>query len=307
MDGERTKAVVAAVHAWPAERRRAANLRVLQQPPLFDVEAVSACNIVCEFCPRDLMTRPETLMSDQTFATVCRFLPRGAVVMFSGLGDSLLHPRLANFVASLADLEVSSCVITNGIRLTPERQRALIDAGIAQFQISVHGLVDDDLRSIVTRGSNAAQVRNNAEHLSAHRPLGLRVRVNFVETPDNVHRLREVEAWTEALGFDFYHRRRHSRGGSLASPSSASARSGCGIFAAVTFVSVEGQILPCVNDVAGAHPVGHTGTMTWPDLQEKKRRIIATDAWPRICSSCDDDYRWIILEQGQVDASRESS
>ena len=301
MDSERTRALVATVQAWPATRRRAANLQVLQQPPLFDIEAVSACNIVCEFCPRDLMTRPETLMTEETFAAVCNLLPQGAVVMFSGLGDSILHPKLPDFVRMLVARDVSPCLITNGIRLTPERQGALIEAGIAQFQISVHGLSDRDLRTIVTRGANSARVRSNAEYLAAHRPSRLRVRINFVETPANADCRPEVEAWADKLGFEFYYRRRHNRGGSLVKLAGAPACHGCGVFAAVTFVSVEGQILPCVNDVAGRHPLGQVGSMTWPELLERKRGIIANDAWPGICSSCDDDYRWIILSQGQVD------
>ena len=302
MDSERTQALVAAVQAWPAAHRRAANLRVLQQPPLFDIEAVSACNIVCEFCPRDLMTRPETLMTEETFAAVCNLLPQGAVVMFSGLGDSILHPKLPDFVRKLVARDVSPCLITNGIRLTPERQSALIEAGIAQFQISVHGLVDGHLHSIVTRGANAAKVRSNAEYLAAHRPSGLRVRINFVETPTNADCRPEVEAWAEKLGFEFYFRRRHNRGGSLVRRASAPACNGCGVFGAVTFVSVEGQILPCVNDVAGKHPLGHVGSLKWLELLERKRGIVTNDAWPSICSPCDDASRWVILSQGQVDA-----
>ncbi len=165
MDAERTDALVATVQAWSEERRRAANLALLEQAPLFDIELASACNIVCSFCPREEMTRPKGLMLESTFQEILAFLPDNAVVMFSGLGDALLHPRLESFVEALSARGFSPCAITNGIRLTPDRQRKLIAAGLAQFQVSVHGLDARELAPIVTRGAKPEQVRENLEHL----------------------------------------------------------------------------------------------------------------------------------------------
>jgi sulfatase maturation enzyme AslB (radical SAM superfamily) len=301
MDAERTEALTAAVRAWSEERRKRRNLALLEQAPLVDIEVASACNIVCSFCPREEMTRPKQLMSEATFQEVLAFLPDTAVVMFSGLGDALLHKKLEDFVSALSARAISACVITNGVRLTPERQRSLIDAGLAQFQVSVHGLDAKDLAPIVTRGAAPRLVQAHLEHLAAHRPEHLRVRINFVETPDNAHCREEVQEWARALGFGFFYRRLHSRGGSINTPRVASECTGCGIFGAVTFITVEGELLPCVNDVRGEGWLGHVRDITWSQLVERKRAVIREGTWFNACGTCNDDYRWLILAQGQVD------
>jgi sulfatase maturation enzyme AslB (radical SAM superfamily) len=304
MDAERTDALVASVKAWPEERRRAVNLALLERAPLFDIELASACNIVCSFCPREEMARPKGLMSEGTFQEVLTFLPDDAVVMFSGLGDALLHPALESFVEALSARGISPCVITNGIRLTPDRQRKLIAAGLAQFQVSVHGLDARELAPIVTRGARPERVQENLEHLAAHRPEHLRVRVNFVETPDNAHCREAVRSWATGLGFDFFYRRLHTRGGTITSRRPASGCQGCGIFGAVTFITVQGELLPCVNDVRGEGRLGHVRDHTWGRLVERKRSLIQGGSWFEACRTCDDDYRWVILANGQVNEDR---
>lgn len=288
------------VRAWQFEKKRSASLRVLQRPPLFDVELVSACNITCSFCPREAMTRREGIMSDETFERVCAFLPHDAVVMFSGLGDALLHPRLTDYTSTLTRQGVSSCVITNGLRLTPERVDALANAGLAELQVSVHGLDAEALATVVTRGADPARVVANLERIARTKPTALRVRVNFVETSANVDRAEGVRAWAESLGFRFFHRRQHSRGGALAQLRPA-AVDPCGVFAGVTFVTVDGVVLPCVNDVSARHALGDVRGTSFAGVLETKRQILSSAMWPDLCGRCDDDYRWVILAQSGVD------
>jgi sulfatase maturation enzyme AslB (radical SAM superfamily) len=301
MDADGTHATVEAVRRWPAERRRQAQLAVLEGAPLFDIEAASACNMTCTFCPREAMARPQRVMAPETFAQVRSFLPDDAVVMFSGLGDALLNPHLEDFVAGLAGRKISSCVITNGLRLTPERARSLLEAGLEEFQVSVHGLEAEALAPVVLRGADPGRVLANLEALAALLPAGRRVRINFVETPGNTASREVVRAWAEAQGFRFFFRRLHTRGGTVASCRLGLRADGCGIFAAVTFVTVEGVLLPCVNDVRGEGALGYVATTTWAELAARKRSVIEGDRWFPPCRACDDDYRWVILANGQVD------
>ncbi|MDP2314357.1 MAG: radical SAM protein [Pseudomonadota bacterium] len=299
MDAEATAKAVELVRAWPASRRRAGNLGLLRAAPLFDIELASACNVVCTFCPRDDMERPKTVMDAATFDSVEAFLPPGAIAMLSGLGDSLLHPQLDALVARLHGRGVSTCIITNGVRLVPARQDTLIAAGIAEIQVSVHGLDDATVRSVVPVGANPARVRANLEHL-AGRP-GPRVRINFVETPENAHAREDVRRWAEGLGFRFFYRRLHTRGGSLGEPRDDAGCSGCGIFGSVTFITVEGDVMPCVNDVRGEGRLGNVRAVTWTDVLAWKKAVIKEDRWFAPCAGCDDDYRWVLLAQGGLD------
>jgi MoaA/NifB/PqqE/SkfB family radical SAM enzyme len=301
MDADATQRAVARVRSWPAERRRGSNLDLLEPAPLFDIEVASACNIVCAFCPRDEMVRPKTLMDDVTFGAVVNFLPANAVAMISGLGDALLHPWLEAMVGRLVGRGVSTCLITNGIRLTPSRQAALIAAGIAEIQVSVHGFDDDTVRQVVPVGANPKAVRANLEQLATVQ--GPRVRINFVETPENAHARDEVRGWAENLGFRFFYRRQHTRGGTIGAARADAGCAGCGVFSSVTFLSVDGDIMPCVNDVRGEGKLGNVRDFTWPDVLAWKRRVINEDRWFSSCTDCDDDFRWVLLDQGGLDGA----
>ncbi len=301
MDLNQTRAMIREVLALPAASRRRRNLALLDAPPLIDLEVASACNITCRFCPRTEMARTAGLMSEETFSAVERLLPADAVIMISGLGDALLHPLLPQWVGRLTASGRSTCVITNGVRLTPERQDALIAAGVAQLQISLHSLDLETSRKVVPRGAQPELVQEHLRRLAAARPDSLRVRLNFVETIDNRTARLAVGALAEELGFDFFYRREHTRGGALGAGRQEGAGGGCGIFAAVTFITADGDVLPCVNDVRGRDALGNARELTWEQVMSWKHRVIAEDRWFVACIDCDDDYRWVLIGQDGLD------
>ena len=301
MNLEQTQALVRWVLELAPGARRQRNLALLDLPPLIDLEVASACNIVCKFCPRGEMNRAAGLMSEEIFSAVERLLPPDAVIMISGLGDALLQPHLPQWILRLASAGHSSCVITNGVRLTPERQDALISAGVAQLQVSIHSLDLDTTRKLVPRGARPDRVLKHLRRLSEVRPGTLRVRLNFVETPENEEDRAAVADLAAQLGFDFFYRREHTRGGTLGVGRQEGGAGGCGIFAAVTFISADGEVLPCVNDVRGEHALGNVRELTWDDVLRWKRRVIGGDDWFSACAGCDDDYRWVLIGQGSLD------
>ena len=295
---ERTAQDVARVARWSREQRREAALRLLKALPLFDIEASSACNDDCPFCPRAALTRPQELMTPETFQAVERFLPGNAVVMFSGLGEPLLNPHLPDFVARLKRRGVSSCVVTNGLLLTSDLADALVDAGLDQFQVSVR-----DLAFPVAR---MARITANLEHLKDHRRPGLRCQLNVVLSDEASSCPQAAEALASRLGFSIFVRRRHSRGGADSDRRSRRPDDGCGIFAAVTMITAQGGILACTNDLAGSTEMGHVATCNWPEVLTKKAAALATGASFAPCNGCDDDYRWVILANAGVDVKQDA-
>jgi len=167
--------------------------------------------------------------------------------------------------------------------------------------VSVHGLDAATVETVVPQGANPDRVRTNLDYLAQTRPAGLRVRLNFVETNENGHACAEVARFAHERGFDFFYRREHTRGGSTGAGRPASANEGCGIFAAVTFISADGDVLPCVNDVRGAHRLGNVRLLSWSDVVTWKRGVIANAAWFGPCAGCDDDYRWVLIGQRGLD------
>jgi len=293
--------IVGYVRGLPAGERLARNIALLDAVPLIDLELASICNVSCSFCPRQQVVRSDMLMSEATFLAFQSFLPLGAVIMISGMGDSLLHPRAVEMVRSLVDRGHSVCLVTNGLRLTPDCQQHLIGAGISQFQVSLHGLDADSAALKITEPYNLQLVLANLEYLSRNRPNHLRVRVNFVETPGNAVAARTVEAYASNQGFEYYHRRLHCRGGALGEGRPAARDEGCGIYSSVTFISSDGNILPCVNDVSGNGLLGNVRTVAWSDVKAWKFRTINEGKWFPSCQHCDDDYRWVLIGMRSLD------
>ncbi|HEY3357450.1 MAG TPA: radical SAM protein [Polyangia bacterium] len=300
-DLEAARRALALVAAWTPRRLQDAMLALLAGPPLLDIEVSSSCNVRCAFCPREELRRPRTVMTPETFALVLAFVPAQAVVMFSGLGEPLLNPRLPEFVARLRARGISSCVITNGLLLTPGRLDALLAAGVDQIQVSCHATTDEGMMWAVTEGADFPRLLANLEHLAAVRPQRLRVQLDFVDAEVNAGELTSVAQLAQRLGFDLVARRRHTRGGLVGVRRMARACSGCGIFPAVTFITSEGGVSACSNDVRGATTLGHLATIDWPATLEWKRRVIRGGDWFEPCAACDDDYRWVILAQHGVD------
>jgi len=61
------------------------------------------------------------------------------VVCLSMLGEPLLHPELEEIIARVNERGLFPYLVTNGLLLSPERSRSLIEAGIKQIVVSVDG------------------------------------------------------------------------------------------------------------------------------------------------------------------------
>lgn len=118
---------------------------------LHAIEVSSRCNLSCVYCPNGskVMKRPRLDMSEDVFVHALHWLAffgaRGTQVNevhFSGIGESLLHPRLAEYLeaarALLPKLEI--LLSTNGLLLTDELAARLAPSG-AQLMISLHAPV----------------------------------------------------------------------------------------------------------------------------------------------------------------------
>lgn len=291
----------AQVACWSLSESIEAHERLLQRAPLIDIEAASACNARCIFCPRGAADARPRLMAPGTFATIVPFLPEDAVVMFSGFGEPLLNPHLEDFARSLKERGISPCVITNGLLLTPERQASLIGAGMDQFQISIHASTPENWQRLVGVERGFERVIANLEHLARHRPEGFRVNLNFVEGTANATEGPKIEKLARRLGFNLYTRRVHGRGGEVGTPR-GELPAGCGIFASVTFIDAAGDVRACVNDVRGTTRLGAVEEISWSEVVAWKRERLrrGLELFP-VCARCDDDYRFVILGQDGVD------
>jgi MoaA/NifB/PqqE/SkfB family radical SAM enzyme len=177
-----------AKYAWLKARRR---------PVLVQFEVTRRCNARCGFC--DYWKTPAETKADElkSFADAARFF-NPMVVIFTG-GEPLIRRDLEDVVASVAGairLKYLG-VITHGGMLTPERARALWDAGLNQFSISLDYLDERHDRARGIPGLVAKIFRT----VDAMRAGGIdNIRFNTVIKDDNLDQIVPILRRAESLG-----------------------------------------------------------------------------------------------------------
>ena len=69
-----------------------------------DMELTNQCGSDCLMCPRDAITRPKGMMSEEVFKTVSEKLIRErSLITFSGMGDPLSHAKVFEWIADIRE------------------------------------------------------------------------------------------------------------------------------------------------------------------------------------------------------------
>lgn len=184
-------------------------------PSQINVDVTMFCNLACIHCPYETVTKLKgkgrqnlevnlhTKLIDE-IATAgkghCRFL------RYTGDGEPLLHPRLAEMIAYAYErtgLPIN--VTTNGMLLTEERSRSLIQAGVAVFDVSIDAHSQETYSQVRVKGDLSVT------HECTHRLIKLakeysgsaKVMVSFVRQPLNMHEAEPFETYWKEAGADF--------------------------------------------------------------------------------------------------------
>jgi MoaA/NifB/PqqE/SkfB family radical SAM enzyme len=175
-------------YAWLTLRRR---------PVLVHFEVTMRCNAHCGFCDywkTDPAARHSELAS---YADAARFF-NPMLVTFTG-GEPTLRRDLEDLVAEV-DRAIALkyiTLITHGAMLSPERARALWDAGVNQFNISLDYL---DERHDAQRGIPGLAARI-LRTVPAMREQGIDgIRFNTVIKNDNLDQILPIVRRAEELG-----------------------------------------------------------------------------------------------------------
>lgn len=111
-------------------------------PSSVDIEVAAVCDLACPFCYRQHIATPDKLMPDALcYDIIDQAADLGVPsIKLNWRGEPLLHPHLAQFVAYAKKKGILDVLInTNAVTLTPEKSRALIDAGLDTMIFSFDG------------------------------------------------------------------------------------------------------------------------------------------------------------------------
>jgi sulfatase maturation enzyme AslB (radical SAM superfamily) len=293
----------------------------LNIPYVFDLELSGKCNTSCTFCPRDEMKRGEQLMAPEDFdhffrhlkeyvaalegqqfwlpheKTVARLGSREQSpfrVVLCGMGESLIHPRCAEWVGRMRrEIGIRVSIVTNGLMLKDSIVEKLIEADVTVLFVSVPGIDADTYTKYVPLPWD--RVIGNIER--AHARLPGRVQIYCPIPDDATFTPDQVVAFWKAKGIPLESMTHcHNRGGFLTNVT-LTGRFGksesrfCGIIARQNFIAWDGRILSCCHDLHADNVLGHVAETSFIDIARIKTPIVESGPGYHICRTCNDCNR----------------
>jgi MoaA/NifB/PqqE/SkfB family radical SAM enzyme len=175
------------------------------------VEVTNRCNLNCSTCMRNVWDANYGHMSEKVFDDIlsglemCTEKPE---IFMGGYGEPLFHPKLLQFVEQAKRRGFRVVMITNGVLLTQDISRKLIDLKLDMIWVSLDG-ASAECYADVRMGDMLPVVLSNLAHLRSlkYQQFGLsiwngypRLGIAFVAMKRNIHDLGEVIRLGARLG-----------------------------------------------------------------------------------------------------------
>jgi radical SAM protein with 4Fe4S-binding SPASM domain len=163
-----------------------------------------ACNLQCKHCYQEAGRRAADELSLDEQKRIVNLLDERDVPMiaFSG-GEPLLSPTLLPIARYAADCGMHLTVATNGTLCTPEKVRAMVDAGLKYAEISLDSV--DPARHDAWRGSAGYWERSVAGIRTVVRTPGIKCGVAMTVTRWNLDEMEPMLEWCIAEGVDTFY------------------------------------------------------------------------------------------------------
>jgi short-subunit dehydrogenase/MoaA/NifB/PqqE/SkfB family radical SAM enzyme len=192
-------------------KRRAVDGNAGERPPgarrwrLWQIETSIACNLNCVMCPWDQVRAAagsDGLMKGEVWDALRPRLGEVASIDFSGGGEALMNPNLPSWIAEAHDAGCETGFLSNGLLLTGERARDLMNAGIDWIALSIDGATAE-VYDAIRKGARFERLIGNLEALSSLKTGGRpRLIINFVMMSDNIHQLGDMVQLAARHSFD---------------------------------------------------------------------------------------------------------
>jgi MoaA/NifB/PqqE/SkfB family radical SAM enzyme len=286
------------------------------EPHTIEVELTNHCNAQCVFCPNPSMARPKGFIDSVALE---RFIRRMAIdrehlwlhkvsrgklprVVFAGLGEPTLHPKVAELVQVCRTNGFRVQVVSNGAQLSERLARQFIDAGLENLAISLHSLNPEiywnlmklDLVQVLPRVTRA---------LSVFEGSGVAVELWRVLPPPGMKRESEEDAarfsefvarfpWVKVLGPSEPWNRDGIVSNSVWPIVNESARGGiwCHRLFFTYNVAWDGNaVMCCVDYNRISRPLGNVFLESFEEIQKRRAEVFRSANRPEICRDC---RRW---------------
>lgn len=125
------------------------NLRPTSFPFLVDVELTNHCNLSCIFCGQQAMKRPKGYMNENVFKRIideCAQYDAG--IRFIRYGEPFLHKNIIEYCRYVKSKGLLLHITNNGIIITEEHMKSIVDIGVDSIIFSFQGLTKDEYEGL---------------------------------------------------------------------------------------------------------------------------------------------------------------
>jgi MoaA/NifB/PqqE/SkfB family radical SAM enzyme len=172
------------------------------------IEPTNMCNLDCRTCMRNVWDEAPGRMSNDLFQHILEgvsAIQPTPSVFFGGFGEPLTHPLICDMVAQAHQAGAVVELITNGILLTDQTTRRLMEAGLDRIWVSLDGATPESYAD-VRLGAALPDVIANLRHLKELRGMMSsdipRLGIAFVAMKRNIADLPELVRLGKRLGAD---------------------------------------------------------------------------------------------------------
>ncbi|MDQ1349884.1 MAG: Radical protein [Acidobacteriota bacterium] len=270
----------------------------MKQTRIFDIEVSRNCNLSCAFCPREAMGK-HGFMEPATFENFLKNagLQSDDIVIFCGLGESLLNKSFPGYLARLRELQprIAIQLVTNGTLLKSQTVTPLLDSRINCIMVSFNG-VDAPTYETLMKGARFADTIANLdytlEEIRKRENSRTRLMVTFILAKENLHEEEKINEFWKSKGIGTSPQYMHNRGGFVdmetMSPPESNEPPGrpCTYFEEYHFIAWNGDVMFCCHDIQHKYLLGNINKDSMRVIQSRKKRFIKENKWPDICQTC---------------------
>lgn len=278
-------------------------LKNLSFPTRFAVEVTAECNLKCAMCHHPGMVRPKGRMPFELWkkcADQVAEISPGTQCWFSFCGEPLLEPelliRMIKYGKSIGLKSVN--INTNGMLLTPEWAKPVIDSGVDLIVFGIDGFSKEVFEKIRIEAIRDVVYANVEYLLELKKTLGHgpEIQVQFIELEENKHEFEIFKKYWLEKGATIKSRRMLSWGGTLETnlhvPNDK--RIPCPWACTMMHVFWDGRVPRCPGDTEGHEGPGNAWDEPLFDLWAKLGKYrdmhlkYQFDDLPERCQTCTD-------------------
>lgn len=235
---------------------------ILNIPEMMRIEITNICNEKCSFCPYEKMNRKKGRMESKLFESLVQQHSKveNAKILFPAtVGEPLLDNRFIEFVEYASNYYSNIATFSNGLLLNEQVARELLNAGLTDITLTLHGLTEKNYCAIT--GGDARQyniVRNNIINfinVNCKRYKPAKVFLNiYTDLPRKEAEADEIIKI--AIDGDVYvtinsMNKTHNWGGAVAKKTTFKREVGCARIYKQFGVLWDGTVVPCCIDYEG--------------------------------------------------------